>query len=227
MTAPAASPTRPSIEPFGEAALLVTLGDTLDVPTARRAQALAAAIREAAGDEPHWGTIVPGAASVLVGFDPLAVEREAVTQALASIVGALPAEPPQPAGARAHTFRVAYGGEDGPDLPALAEETGLPIADVVERHASVGYEVAFLGFAPGFAYLLSVPEAIARPRLATPRPRVPAGSIGIAGRATGIYPAPLPGGWRIVGRTDAILFDPHAREPARLRPGDIVRFVPR
>lgn len=227
MTGPAGSARPPSIEPFGEAAVLVTLGDALDVVTARRAQALAAVIREAAGDDPRWTGIVPGAASVLVQFDPLALERDAIVEDVARLAGDLPAEPPRPAGARVHTFRVAYGGEGGPDLPALAAEAGLAVEDVVDLHASAEYEVAFLGFAPGFAYLLAVPEPIARPRLATPRPRVAPGSVGIAGRVSGVYPASLPGGWRIVGRTDAVLFDPRAPEPVRLRPGDAVRFEPR
>ena len=224
MTGPVEQPRRPSIEPFGEAALLVTLGDTLDVVTARRAQALTGAIRSDVGDDPRWGAIVPGAASVLVEFDPLALDRDAVWETVSRAVGEVPAEPPRVAGARTHAIRVAYGGEDGPDLPALAAETGLRVDDVVELHASVDYEVAFLGFAPGFAYLLSVPDSIARPRLATPRPRVPAGSVGIAGRTTGIYPAPLPGGWRIIGRTDAVLFDPLASDPVLLRAGDVIRF---
>ncbi|HET7726642.1 MAG TPA: 5-oxoprolinase subunit PxpB [Candidatus Limnocylindrales bacterium] len=227
MTGAVEQPRLPSVEPFGEAALLVTLGDTLDVVTARRAQALATAIRSSVGDDPRWADIVPAAASVLVRFDPLALEREAVRETVARLATEVPAAPPRPADARTHAIRVAYGGEDGPDLAALAAVTGMRVEDVIDLHASEEYEVAFLGFAPGFAYLLSVPDPIALPRLATPRPRVPRGSVGIAGRATGIYPAPLPGGWRLIGRTDAILFDPLDPDPVRLRPGDAVRFEPR
>jgi KipI family sensor histidine kinase inhibitor len=121
---------------------------------------------------------------------------------------------------------VRYGGTDGPDLAAVAAATGLSIDDVIERHSGVTYEVLILGFAPGFAYLGDLDPAIRVPRLATPRPRVPAGSVAIADGLAGIYPAALPGGWRIVGRTDVSVFDPRAAEPALLSPGDRVRFEP-
>jgi KipI family sensor histidine kinase inhibitor len=102
----------------------------------------------------------------------------------------------------------------------------LPESQVVDLHASVLYRVYFVGFTPGFAYLGSVPEKIAAPRLDTPRARVPSGSVGIAGRQTGAYPADTPGGWRLVGRTDLKLFDANHHPPTLLRSGDRVRFVP-
>jgi KipI family sensor histidine kinase inhibitor len=108
----------------------------------------------------------------------------------------------------------------------VAAETGLTPRDVVDLHAGTTYEVLFLGFAPGFAYLGELPEALRLPRLATPRPRVPAGSVAIAGAMTAVYPHPSPGGWRLLGRTDAAVFDAASSAAARLRPGDRVRFVP-
>ena len=109
---------------------------------------------------------------------------------------------------------------------AVADEIGRTPADVIELHAATTYEVLFLGFAPGFAYLGELAPPLVVPRLATPRPRVPPGSVAIAGSMTAVYPQGSAGGWRLLGRTDARLFDPRATPPARLRPGDRVRFVP-
>ena len=121
---------------------------------------------------------------------------------------------------------MRYGGEHGPDLDALAEHAGLSPREAVELHATAEYRVAMLGFAPGFPYLLGLDPRLAMPRLATPRQRVEAGSVGIGGAQAGIYPRPGPGGWRIIGRTDALLFDPARESPSLLAPGDRLRFVP-
>jgi TIGR00370 family protein len=121
---------------------------------------------------------------------------------------------------------VRYGGADGPDLEACAERAGMAPDAFIEAHASARYTVAMIGFMPGFPYLSGLPEHLAQPRLAAPRRRVPAGSVGIAGVQTGVYPFDSPGGWQIIGRTDLKLFDPRAAEPSLLRAGDIVRFVP-
>ena len=139
---------------------------------------------------------------------------------------AAPATVDPPPDAPLHELPVRYGGDDGPDLESVAEEVGHSPADVVELHAATTYEVLFLGFAPGFAYLGELEPPLVVPRLATPRPRVPAGSVAIAGPMTAVYPHASAGGWRLLGRTDALLFDPGATPPARLRPGDRVRFVP-
>lgn len=122
-----------------------------------------------------------------------------------------------------HVLRVVY---DGPDLAEVAALAGVAVDEVVARHSAPDYVVAFLGFAPGFPYLAGLDASLATPRLATPRQRVPAGSVGIAGSVTGIYPADSPGGWRIIGRVDDVLFDVHRTPPALLAPGDTVRFLP-
>jgi KipI family sensor histidine kinase inhibitor len=119
---------------------------------------------------------------------------------------------------------VCYGGEFGPDLSDVAGHAGLSPDEVVRRHSQATYRVAMLGFAPGFPYLIGLPQELAAPRLQTPRLRVPAGSVGIAGRQTGIYPRTTPGGWRLIGRTPLRLFDAEADRPALLQPGDTVRF---
>jgi KipI family sensor histidine kinase inhibitor len=126
-----------------------------------------------------------------------------------------------------HEILVAYGGSDGPDLEELARIHDLEPQALVTAHSSTIYTVGFLGFAPGFAYLLGLPDALATPRLATPRIRAPAGSVAIGGEFTAVYPRESPGGWRIIGRTEAILFDHRRGPPARMLPGDRVRFVPR
>ncbi|SCL16357.1 sensor histidine kinase inhibitor, KipI family [Micromonospora rhizosphaerae] len=114
---------------------------------------------------------------------------------------------------------------DGPDLPAVAEHWGVDVPGVVERLRSTEFRVAFCGFAPGFAYLTGLPAELAVPRLPSPRPRVPAGSVALAGPYAGIYPTASPGGWLLVGRTGLTLFDVHANPPARLIPGTRVRLV--
>lgn len=125
-----------------------------------------------------------------------------------------------------HEIAVEYGGEAGPDLPRLAEAAGLDEAVCIRLHAEAVYTVAFLGFQPGFPYLRGLPPRLHAPRLATPRTRVAAGSVAIGGTYTGIYPGIGPGGWQIIGRTAVSLFDPQRDPPARLLPGDRVRFVP-
>jgi len=121
---------------------------------------------------------------------------------------------------------VVYGTAAGPDLGEVARHAGLTEKQVVELHASVDYVVWFLGFQPGFPYLGGLPEQLATPRRDEPRLLVPAGSVGIGGAQTGIYPLGTPGGWQLIGHTPLPLFDPHRDEPVLLRPGDTVRFIP-
>lgn len=128
-----------------------------------------------------------------------------------------------------HRFEVRYGGEEGPDLAAVAREAGMSPERVVELHAAARFTVAFVGFSPGFGYLTGLPRALEVARLAAPRPLVPAGSVAIAGAFAGVYPSATPGGWRLIGRLAPgapVLFDPGSDPPARLAPGERVRFVP-
>jgi KipI family sensor histidine kinase inhibitor len=202
------------IRPFGEAALLVDTGD------ADRAQLLADSLRT----EPLDGVVgaVPGLASLLVELDGDA-DRPAVSATLEARLGRATGTLP---GTRTRTIPVAYGGADGQDLPEVARLTGMSEDEVVALHSSLELRVLFSGFAPGFPYLGDLPAALRVPRLATPRTRTPPGSVAIAGSMSGIYPADLPGGWRVIGRTSAPLFDPRRRPPAYLVPGDRVRFRP-
>ncbi|MFC0392265.1 5-oxoprolinase subunit PxpB [Paenibacillus mendelii] len=120
---------------------------------------------------------------------------------------------------------VHYGGIDGPDLQQAAKRSGLSEEAFIELHTSVEYEVAMIGFMPGFPYLTGLPRELFQPRLISPRHRVPAGSVGIGGGQTGVYPLETPGGWRLIGRTQVRLFDPARNEPSLLRAGDKLRFV--
>ena len=217
----------PRIESLGDAALLVTFGDAIDLELNERAHGLAAAVdrlRRSEADA-RFGRAVPGYASALVPFDPLAVDPD---EARAMVAGLL-AEPAPASEPEEHgliEIPVHYGGGDGPDLADVAALNDMSTSDVVDLHSEAEYRVFFLGFAPGFAYLGPLPERIAALRLATPRERVPAGSVGIAGAQTAVYPFAMPGGWRIIGRTDVPMWDLARDSPTLLRPGHRVRFVP-
>jgi len=166
----------------------------------------------------------PGYASLLVRFDALRYDSRTIERELALRLDGL-ADSPAPDAGR-FDIPVRYGGDDGPDLDDIATVTGMTSDAVVALHADATYEVAFVGFSPGFPYLLGLPAALATPRRSSPRRRVPAGSVAIAGLQAGIYPVASPGGWNVIGRTDVVLFDASRPRPARLAPGDLVRFVP-
>ena len=197
------------IRPFGESAFLVEV----DGPEA------AQGLRSSLVADPVDGVmgLVPGRASLLVEFDALAVDAAALEAELAS-------RPPLPeAAGRERVIPVVY---DGADLAEVARLIGLSPAAVAEAHAAGKHRVLFGGFAPGFAYVGGLPESWRIPRLATPRTRTPPGSVAVADGMTGIYPAELPGGWRVIGRTPVALFDPRREPPVYLEPGDHVRFEP-
>ena len=199
---------------FGDTALLVELDDAL------AAQALAAAL--ATDPVPGVEAAVPGLRSVLIELRDDADDIGAVERAILARLARDVAPPP----GRLRTVPVVYGGEHGPDLADVAAARGMTANEYARRHAATELRVLFCGFAAGFAYLGDLPDDLRVPRLATPRTRTPAGSVAVAGTMSGIYPAPLPGGWRIIGRTPVRVFDPWRDPPAWLAPGDRVRFVP-
>jgi KipI family sensor histidine kinase inhibitor len=204
------------IRPFGERALLVEVTG----PGAARALAASLAAEPIAGVE----AAIPVLASVLVELAPAAGARP--DELHAALAGRLHSPLSRAPEGRERTIPVVYGGEHGPDLASSAAACGLAPDELAARHAATEVRVLFCGFAPGFAYLGELPEALRVPRLATPRTRTPAGSVAIAGPMTGIYPAALPGGWPVIGRTPLKLFDPRREPPSYLVPGDMVRWEP-
>jgi inhibitor of KinA len=166
----------------------------------------------------------PAYCSVLVKFDPLKWRHEQLEEILKQYLGRMEdVTLPEP---RQVEIPVCYGGEHGPDLIDVSKIHGMTPAQVIELHSSSTYVVYFLGFVPGFAYLGELPQALVTPRLATPRRRVPPGSVGIAGRQTGVYPVATPGGWRLLGRTPISMFRPDQTGFSFLSIGDRVRFTP-
>jgi inhibitor of KinA len=167
---------------------------------------------------------VVGYCSLTVYFDPLLTDAAWLEEEVRALNAALP-ERPLIKGAL-FDVPVCYGGEYGPDLPAVAAFAEGSEADVIALHAGVTYRVYMVGFVPCFAYMASVDPRIAMPRRATPRTRVAAGSVAIAAGQTGIYPSDTPGGWHLIGRTRVKPYDPARAEPCLFKPGDRVRFYP-
>lgn len=199
------------IRRVGVHALLLDLGEAALVEGWR-----AELWRRRAAGELTATEIVPGASTILVDGvgDPAALARR--------ILGWPPPAPATFAGGTPVEIPVRY---DGPDLESVAALWGVDPGIVVARHLGAEFRVAFCGFAPGFAYMTGLPADLAVPRLPSPRPRVPPGSVALADVYCGVYPRASPGGWRLIGRTDAVLFDPDRPDPALLTPGTRVRFV--
>jgi KipI family sensor histidine kinase inhibitor len=186
----------------------------VEVDSLGEVSAVRAAVR--AADLPDLVELVPAARTVLISVRPgtgLAPVRRVLDEVDLS----------RPAEVRSREVRIPVH-YDGPDLELVARTAGMSETEVVDLHSGTEYEVAFCGFAPGFGYLVGLPEALRQPRLDSPRTKVPAGSVAIAGEFTAAYPRATPGGWRLLGHTDATLFDARREVPALLAPGDRVRF---
>lgn len=205
--------------PLGDSAVTIAFG------TERSARLLkeihAAAHSLAAAKLPHVEDVVPAYLALTVFYDALHTSYAEIAQQLLDAcerparAGGEMAEP------REHLIPVQY---DGMDLDAVAGAAGLSAGEVVERHSGRAYTVDLLGFVPGFAYLSELDPPLQLPRRSEPRPRVPAGSVAIAGAQTAVYPLDTPGGWHIIGHTETLMFDPAREPPALLRAGDTVRF---
>jgi len=207
-------------KPAGDSALVIIFGDRIDEKINKKVHAVASAIEKAS---PDWLVeVVPTYTSVYVYYDPLKLSYRNILDAIKPFLSVEPKEE-RP---RIVEIPTAYGGEFGPDIEFVAKHNGLTVEEVIEIHSKPLYRVYMLGFTPGFAYLGGMNERIATPRLEKPRLKVPAGSVGIAGKQTGIYPIESPGGWRLIGRTPLRLFTPEKNPPTLLQPGDYVRFVP-
>lgn len=215
MTSPAPAP---ATYPLGDSALTVTFGPEAGRIPLQRILASAETLRAARLD--GVDDVVAGSTTVTVFYDAM---RSTYAELSAQVVAALgrgvpPREPTPP---RAHVVGVRY---DGPDLAKVARACGLRAQEVIQIHGALTYIVELIGFVPGFAYLGELDARLRLPRRSEPRPRVPAGSVAIAGARTAVYPLETPGGWHLLGHTDAAIFDPARAEPSLFRAGDSVRF---
>ena len=209
-----------TVLPLGDAAVTVEFGREISPDLNDRALAFAQALRLQ-----QWEgvlDIVPAYASVSIHVDPIRLPISTLSERLHDL--SYDATPPR--SGRTHLIPVLYGGEWGPDLQDVAAFARQSVADTIQLHHVTLYRVYMLGFSPGFPYMGLVPASIAMPRLATPRIVVPAGSVGIAGSQTGIYPSATPGGWRLIGRTPVSLYQPQSSQPFLFSPGDSVQFYP-
>ncbi len=207
-----------AIQSLGDRAVLVTFGGKPSRDLALRVRRAAESIAAAA--LPGIVDLVQAYLTLAVFFDTDVITREALVSAIRELCATSRTEAASTT--RMIDIPVRY---DGPDLVSVAEQTGLSVADVIERHATPTYYAYMLGFVPGFAYLGDLDSALILPRLSVPRQRVPAGSVAIAGAQTAVYPLVTAGGWHLIGSTSLVMFDARQDPPARIRAGDSVRFV--
>lgn len=213
---------KPKIVALGDSAILIHLGDEIDLATNQQVHALADQIEMSSIN----GIIetVPAYATLLVHYDPLILSFTQIKDHLrAKLSQAEETISRQP---RRVEIPVRYGGEHGIDLEAVASHLHLGVEEVIRIHSEKIYTVFMMGFAPGYPYMGKLDDALVLPRLETPRARVPAGTVAIAGSQTGIYSVESPGGWNLIGWTPLKLFDPKSDSPFLFAPGDEVKFVP-
>jgi KipI family sensor histidine kinase inhibitor len=210
----------PRAEPMGDSAVIITFGVTRSAELLGKVHAAAAALSDSSVSGVY--DIVPGYLSVAVFYDPFRLSYMEIAPVLTAICERASVPSKAAVTGRQHKIPVAY---DGPDLVTVSSLTSLSTEDVIERHITRIYTVDIIGFVPGFAYLSELDPSLRLPRRTQPRPRVPAGSVAIAGAQTGVYPLDTPGGWHILGHTTTVMFDPAREPPAILRAGDTVQFV--
>ena len=219
-----AHPTQPPIRgvPLGDHALLLILGDRVDRAIHARVLSLTATLHRAG--LPGVTDVVPAFSTIGLWFDPASTTFERLLDEVGRL-GPAPVSVADRANDPVNEWVIPTR-YDGPDLAEVAERTGLSPSEVVARHEGRVYTVFMIGFVPGFGFLGELDPALVLPRRSSPRRRVPAGSVAIAGAQTAVYPLDTPGGWHLIGRTDLALFDPKREPPALLRTGDRVRFEP-
>lgn len=205
----------------GDSALIVEFSDKIEEEANSRIRGMSLVI----SGENIKGIVelVPTYRSLMVIYDPMTIDFESLVERIKELEGrighmALPE-------AKVVEIPTLYGGEWGPDINFVAENNKITVDEVIKIHTSVEYLIYMIGFTPGFPYLGGMSEKIAAPRLQIPRTKIPAGSVGIAGSQTGIYPIESPGGWQLIGRTPVKLYDPYRQEPVLLSAGDYIKFV--
>jgi KipI family sensor histidine kinase inhibitor len=210
------------IQQCGDSMLLVELAATIDPVINERAILLASRIRERSARGVR--DVAAGYSTVGIHFDPLQTDLGALERAIETEFASL-ATLDTVADRPVVEIPVTYGGAGGPDLAAVARHAGCSVDEVIARHTARTYRVYMLGFVPGFAYMGRVDPSLEMARHRVPREKVPAGSVGIAGLQTGVYPVESPGGWQLLGHTSTVMFDADREQPSLLAAGDLVRFV--
>ncbi len=208
----------------GETGLVVEFGETIDPLVNSRVHALARTI--ASEYKQLVAAVVPTYRSLLIFFDPLQMSRSDLIAKIDVLAKAAESKESPAVAAKIVVIPTLYGGEAGPDLEFVANHNQLSPAEVIRIHCSVPYRIYMIGFTPGFPYLGGMSERIAAPRLKVPRTKIPAGSVGIAGAQTGLYPVESPGGWQLIGRTPLKVFNPDREQPFLYSAGDFLQFEP-
>ena len=208
--------------PAGDQSLLMEFGNEISPEINFKIRNTVKAIDDSQIDA-IW-ELIPTYRSIQIFYDPLKIDYHALVASLDELVSSM--ETGELDSLRIVEIPTVYGGEFGPDIEFVAKNSGLDVDEVIRIHSSQDYLIYMLGFTPGFSYLGGMDERIATPRLESPRTKIPAGSTGIAGSQTGIYPIDSPGGWQLIGRTPLALYNPQDDPPVLLKAGDYVRFVP-
>ena len=205
----------------GDSSILIVFGDAINAETNQRIAATVRLIRE----QRIEGIVdmIPAFVSLLINYNPLVISYDELRERLDKILQMKTKS--EKTVRRVFEIPVCYGGEYGPDLQNIADNAGLSAREVIDIHTSCDYLIYMLGFLPGFCYLGGLDERIHTPRLKTPRLKIPAGSVGIGGSQTGIYPMESPGGWQLMGMTPVRTYDPDREVPILLQAGDYIRFV--
>lgn len=206
----------------GDSSLLVEFGKEISPDINRRIAATIQLMREQ--NIEGVVDVIPAFCSLLINYDPRVIRYEQMKKRIEGLVRVDVRTTDQTK--RIFEIPVLYGGEYGPDLPHIAEHAGLSQEEVIQIHSSTDYLIYMLGFLPGFCYLGGLDERIHTPRLANPRIKIPAGSVGIGGSQTGIYPLDSPGGWQLMGMTPVKTYDPNRAVPILVQAGEYIRFVP-
>ena len=212
------------ILPAGDRALVADFGNVISEDVNRKVNALKKSLlaEKIAGVR----EMIPTYRSLLVEYNPAIITMQELSRRIEAAAAELEGATVETEQKRVLEIPCCYGGKYGEDLAGMAELTGLSEKEIIDIHAGTEYRVYMLGFLPGFVYLGGMDERIAAPRLKTPRVSIPAGSVGIGGSQTGVYPMASPGGWRLIGMTPVAFYDPGREKPVLCEAGDYIRFVP-
>jgi inhibitor of KinA len=212
--------TIPSIEPMGDSSMLVAWQGLTDQAALRHVQALVTAVRQS--DKPGIVDVVPAFASLTIHYNPKQIRLSELEISVQNWISRMDLASKVPS--RSFEIPVCYEFEFAMDLSEISETLGMPASEIIRLHSEAEYVVQMIGFAPGFPYLSGMPSELCVARRREPRLVVPAGSVAIGGKQTGIYSLETPGGWQIIGRTPVRLFLPESDPPCLLQAGDVVRF---